>query len=86
MNNKAYFSNIRSEIISILKSAEEEVLIAMAWFTNRELLNEVIQCLQRGVKVSLILLDDIINHCDFGADLTFSLQRKTAIFIYIHHR
>lgn len=93
MNNKAYFSNIRSEIISILKSAEEEVLIAMAWFTNRELLNEVIQCLQRGVKVSLILLDDIINHCDFGADFNLFIAEKNSNFYlyppslnFMHHK
>lgn len=93
MNNKAFFSNIRSEIISILKSAEEEVLIAMAWFTNRELLNEVIQCLQRGVKVSLILLDDIINHCDFGADFNLFIAEKNSNFYlyppslnFMHHK
>ena len=83
MNNQAYFSDIRSVIISMLRQAETEVSVAMAWFTNRELLHELIQCLQRGVKVSLILLDDIINHCDFGADFNlFIVEKNSEFFLY----
>ena len=93
MNNKAYFSNIRSEILSLLEHAEKEVLIAMAWFTNRELLNATIQCLRRGVKVKLVLLDDIINHCDFGADFNLFIAEKGSEFYlyppsmkFMHHK
>lgn len=93
MNNQAYFSDIRSVIISMLRKAETEVFVAMAWFTNRELLHELIQCLQRGVKVSLILLDDIINHCDFGADFNLFIAEKNSEFYlypitkkFMHHK
>ena len=93
MNNKAYFSNIRFEILSLLEHAEKEVLIAMAWFTNRELLNATIQCLRRGVKVKLVLLDDIINHCDFGADFNMFIAEKGSEFYlyppsmkFMHHK
>ena len=80
MNNKAFFTNIRSEIISLLETASDEVLIAMAWFTNRQLLDSLIQCLRRGVRVRLILLDDIINHCDFGADFNLFIQENGSEF------
>ena len=93
MNNKAYFSSIRYEILSLLEHAEKEVLIAMAWFTNRELLNATIQCLRRGVKVKLVLLDDIINHCDFGADFnSFIAENGSEFYLYppslkfMHHK
>lgn len=93
MNNRAYFSNIRSKILSLLEHAEKEVLIAMAWFTNRDLLNATIQCLRRGVKVKLILLDDIINHCDFGADFNLFIAEKGSEFYlypqsmkFMHHK
>ncbi len=93
MNNQAYFSDIRSVIITMLKKAESEVSVAMAWFTNRELLQELIQCLHRGVKVSLILLDDIINHCDFGADFNLLIAEKNSEFFlyprtmkFMHHK
>ena len=78
--NKAFFSNIRSEIISLLETASNEILIAMAWFTNRQLLDCLIQCLRRGVKVKLILLDDIINHCDFGVDFNLFIMEKGSDF------
>lgn len=93
MDNNAFFSNIRIEILSLLEHAKEEVLIAMAWFTNRELLNGTIQCLRRGVKVKLVLLDDIINHCDFGADFNLFIAEKNSEFYlyppsmkFMHHK
>lgn len=93
MNNLAFFSNIRSEILSHLSNAKKEVLIAMAWFTNRELLDALIQCLKRGVKVKLILLDDIINHCDFGADFNLFIKEEGSEFYlyppstkFMHHK
>jgi len=93
MNNRALFSNIRFEILSLLEHAENEVLIAMAWFTNRDLLDATIQCLRRGAKVKLILLDDIINHCDFGADFNkFIAESGSEFYLYppsvkfMHHK
>lgn len=93
MNNQAYFSNIRFEILSILKKAEKEILIAMAWFTSKELLSAIIQCLKRGVKVKIVLLDDIINHCDFGADFNqFIAEKGSELYLYppspqfMHHK
>ena len=83
MDNNAFFSNIRSELLSLLDKAETEVLIAMAWFTNQELLDAVIRCLRRGVKVKLILLDDIINHCDFGVDFNkFIREEGSEFYLY----
>lgn len=83
MNNKALFLNIRAEIISLLAEADKEVLIAMAWFTSGELLNAIIQCQRRGVMVKLILLDDIINHCDFGVDFNkFIMERGSELYLY----
>ena len=39
---KAYFSKIRSEIITYLKQANDQVVIAMAWFTSGELFQELL--------------------------------------------
>lgn len=57
----AWFSNIKTNIQSYLNNAKNEVVIAMAWFTNNDLFDNIISCLKRGVKVELILLDDAIN-------------------------
>lgn len=83
VTNVAYFSGIRTEIISLLKKAEKEVLIAMAWFTSNELLDAIILCQRKGVKVKLILLDDIINHCDFGVDFNkFIKEQGSEFYLY----
>lgn len=93
MDNNSYFTNIRSEILSRLYEAKKEVLIAMAWFTNKELFNACLDCLKRGVKIELILLDDLINHCDFGIDFNqFIDNGGSKFFLYpqnqkfLHHK
>lgn len=93
MNNQALFDGICAKIISLLNEAEKEVLIAMAWFTNKELLDALIHCLRRGVNVKLILLDDIINHCDFGVDFNlFIAEEGSEFYLYppsmrfMHHK
>ena len=57
-----HFSNIRSQIIRLLQESTSEVKVAMAWFTNNELFEELLACVKRGVDVQLILLDDEINY------------------------
>lgn len=66
--DKAYFKNIREEIISKLKMATSKIDIAMAWFTSRELFDTLLQCLHKGVEVNLILLDDPINWQPYAPD------------------
>lgn len=64
----AYFSNIRSQIIPCLRSAYETIDIAMAWFTSQELFEELLNCLNRGVCVNLVLLDNAINYMEYAPD------------------
>lgn len=91
--SQAFFTNIRSEILNLLGKAEKDVLIAMAWFTSRELLDAIIKCQKRGICVKVILLDDIINHCDFGADFNlFIAEQGSEFYLYppsikfMHHK
>lgn len=65
---RAYFSDIRKEIISRLSSADSEVKVAMAWFTSAELFDELIKCCRRGISVKLLLLDDAINWMCYAPD------------------
>jgi hypothetical protein len=58
---QAHFSDIRSEIIKRLSEAKNDVLVAVAWITDRNLYTALISCLQRGIGVSIALLDDQIN-------------------------
>ncbi|MDB4769183.1 phospholipase D-like domain-containing protein [Saprospiraceae bacterium] len=61
MNTQAYFDNIQSIIVNELKLTEREVLVAVAWFTDKTLFIELLKLAKRGVRVELIINDDHIN-------------------------
>ncbi len=67
---EAYFNNIEQQIIRYLSVAEKQVFVAVAWFTNETLYEEVLKCLQRGVSVTVLLLDDYINRNDLALDFS----------------
>lgn len=73
--NNAYFSNIRSQIIYYLQNAKEEIKIAMAWFTSPELFNEIISCLNKGIQIELVLLDDAINYHPYAPDFNIFIKK-----------
>ncbi len=61
MHTQAYFENIQPEIIKHLQQAHKEILVAVAWFTDADLLRMLCQKAQEGVSVSLLFLHDTIN-------------------------
>ena len=72
---QAYFSNIGNIILNEIQNSKKEILIAVAWFTQRDLFNAVLVAIDRGVKVSLILINDIINRNEYGLDFSLYLQK-----------
>jgi hypothetical protein len=58
---KASFKNIKAGIIECIQNAKHEIKIAIAWFTNKEILGELIEKLSKGVKISILISDDRIN-------------------------
>lgn len=65
---KAYFSGIRQILLQNIHASKRNISIAVAWFTQRELFIAVLDALDRGVTVSIILIDDIINRSEYGLD------------------
>lgn len=61
METKAYFKNIRSQIIDELILAETSIFVAVAWFTDQLILELLIRKAKDGVKVALLVMDDEIN-------------------------
>ena len=66
-DSRVIYERVRQE----LSKARSEVLIAMAWFTDNELFATVQGCLERHVKVSIIISDQPDNE-----KLDFSLLEK----------
>jgi len=61
MQTEAVFDNIAIRIQSEIKKAQKSVFIAVAWFTNKDLFNELIEKAKVGCKISLIISNDEIN-------------------------
>ena len=89
---KAVFDNIRSEIIPLLDNAKDKVLVAMAWFTSDELFKALLSCLERGVSVELIILDNSINYMYYAPDFNELIERGGKLRIaglnlgFMHHK
>ncbi|MCC6683724.1 MAG: DUF1669 domain-containing protein, partial [Bacteroidia bacterium] len=62
MSITPHFENIQEKIYAEIKKAEETILIAVAWFTNRVLFDLLIEKEKQGVKISVVINDDDINN------------------------
>lgn len=76
----AYFSNIRNEILVDLANAQNEIRIAVAWFTNQELFDVLIKKLHQKIKISLIIIDDYINNGDMGLNFQEFINQGGLLF------
>lgn len=74
MNTQAYFEHIETQLLSELDQAKGSIMLAVAWFTNAQLLNKLCERRARGVAIELMILDDEIN----GAG-TDNLNRLKAV-------
>lgn len=90
--NTAFFTNISSEICRRLDVANKEIRIAMAWFTNSTLFAKLIDCLKKGVRVELILLDDAINWQPYAPDFNNFISAGGCLRVanrshgFMHHK
>jgi hypothetical protein len=58
---QAHFYDIQQVITRHLETAQDEILAAVAWFTDREIFDVLCQQAQAGVRVSIAVLADHIN-------------------------
>ena len=65
---EVHFNSIQLTITRLLKASQNSVHIAMAWFTNGDLFQELLNCIKRKVNVELILLDNPTNFMEFAPD------------------
>ena len=57
MQTQAYLWGTREKIIEQLGAATDNVLVAVAWLTDRALFDALVACQRRGLAVSLAVLD-----------------------------
>lgn len=61
MEAEGIFENIAERIQQEIKGAKKSIFIAVAWFTNKTLFNELIEKAKAGCTISLIISNDNIN-------------------------
>ena len=76
---EAHFENIRNLIISNIRHSKTEIKIAVAWFTQKQLYDAVLDALERGVRVSLIMMKDFINCGIYGLPLQGFVDKGGAL-------
>jgi hypothetical protein len=75
-----YFENIQSVIANDIESAKKEILIAVAWFTNKELFDLLVKKANDNVSVKLIVINDDINNRKFGVDFQEIIGAKGVFY------
>lgn len=82
MKSQAFFQDIRHQLLQELKTAEESIVVAMAWFTDKKLFRELVDKASAGVSVKLLLAQDDINR-DHGPDFSV-LENAGGEFTWVH--
>jgi hypothetical protein len=61
MITQAYFEDIQENIARELRKANQSILLAVAWFTDRELFDILCNKARANLKVEILLMNDQIN-------------------------
>ncbi len=79
MQTEAVFENIAERIQQEISKAQKSVFIAVAWFTNKNLFNELVNKARNGCTVSLIISNDNIN-LNSSLDFEQLLTAKSKVY------
>lgn len=63
---KAYFDDIRQQLLTEIENAQEKIVVAVYWFTNKTLFQRLIDKVEAGLNVELIIHNDYINNREAG--------------------
>src|SRR5690606_24726685 len=63
-----------------LETTENRLRIAVAWFTNSDLFDLLLEKLSNGIQVQLIIIDDYINNGDFGLNFQKYIEKGGKLY------
>ncbi|GJM33632.1 MAG: hypothetical protein DHS20C18_26330 [Saprospiraceae bacterium] len=89
LNLISKFENIRTAIIDEVIQAKYLVWVAVAWFTDENIANELYKQSRKGVNIQIIINDDEINKRLTNLDEYFEVYRapkKEPFFNLMHHK
>ena len=62
METQALFENIAENIQQEIRKAKRTIFIAVAWFTNKDIFEELVNKAKEGCTINLMLSNDVINN------------------------
>ncbi len=91
MIQQAYFSGIEEKILVNLRKANKSIKVAVAWFTNPVLFEAILERVNAGIPIDLILADDKINFINNKIDFQLLVNAGGIIRIsrypkLMHHK
>ena len=79
MQTEAVFENIANRIIEEIRDAKKSIYIAVAWFTNKSIFEQLIIKAKKGCLIELIISNDAINN---SSSIDFELLESNDGKIY----
>ena len=79
MQTEAVFENIAERIQKEISKAQSSIFVAVAWFTNKRLFNELVNKAKNGCVVSLIISNDAIN-LNSGIDFNELISARSKVY------
>ncbi|MDX2249824.1 MAG: phospholipase D-like domain-containing protein [Bacteroidia bacterium] len=58
---KATFDNIKKQIAELIFESKELIQISVAWFTSQDLLGQLVEKVEQGCKIEIIISDHFEN-------------------------
>ena len=79
MQTEAIFENIANRITEEIQTANKSIYIAVAWFTNKSIYEQLLLKAKQGCSVQLIISNDKINE---NSSIDFELLEKSNGKVY----
>jgi len=58
---KAHFNNIHIEIINLIETAQTDIKICVAWFTDFDIYSKIVAKQKQGINVDVVIANHIFN-------------------------
>ena len=91
IETQAHFNNIKEVILKQLHAAEKSILVAVAWFTDDDLYDVLLQKKQQGIDIELVIMEDKINQ-NSGLDYEHLVEKEIKLWYFpdgkatMHHK
>jgi phosphatidylserine/phosphatidylglycerophosphate/cardiolipin synthase-like enzyme len=89
MKSAVHFSNIKSEIVNLLKQATHEIKVAVAWLTDEDIIRTLTQKAESGLNVQIVISEskeNFRNTSKFRDFLKFSGKLHITTPRFLHNK